>query len=109
MIKNILLHCRNDRRNRERVSLAVALARDHEAHLTGLYVRRLPGVVGGYPGLYICGEVLNGHRRAEEVAARACEAEFTAIMGRQDVPYKWPTEEGEGRGVSSPGTPGTPI
>jgi len=92
-IKDILIHLTQDPRNAVRLKLAVALARDHGAHLTALYVVPAP-LVPGYFQAYVPDEVLNQQRATAQAAAEAAEAEFESVTESAGVAAEWRSTEG---------------
>ena len=92
-IKDILVHCGNDRRVAARLELALALAEAHDAHLTGVHVLTRP-VLPGYVEMSIGDEVLERHyRELRQLAGRAREA-FEQRAARSGVANGWLLLEG---------------
>jgi nucleotide-binding universal stress UspA family protein len=92
-IKDILIHLTQDPRNAVRLELAVALARDHGAHLTALYVVPAPQIPG-YFQAYVPDEVLNEQRATAQAAAEVAKAEFEAATEGAGVASEWRSTEG---------------
>ncbi len=96
--KDILVHVDNGSRSDARVGIAVGLARQHGAHLTGLCVADIPGeyfygatlpFAGGDP------EQVVQRMRADAAAASAgIEAAFRDRIRREDVEGEWRFVEG---------------
>ena len=76
-IKDILLHLTQDPRNAARQELALALARDHEAHLTALYVVPASQIPRSFQA-YVPDEVLKEQRARAQAATEAAKAESLA-------------------------------
>ena len=88
-LKSILVHVDNSEQSKSTVAAACALAREHDAHLTGLYVVPTPGIQG-YVSIEIPAaamEVIEKQRQASLEAARemfeaaAADSGITARSG----------------------------
>ena len=68
-IASVLVHAGNDARTTERLEAATALARNHQAHLSGLYVLptlELPAIARAYVSSEIIVMEAYRHSRARE-------------------------------------------
>lgn len=92
-IKDILIHLTQDPRNAARQELAVALARDHEAHLTALYVVPASQIPRSFQA-YVPDEVVKEQRARAQAAAGAAKAEFLAATEAAGVAAEWRSIEG---------------
>ena len=98
-LKDILVHLDNGSRNETRLRLAVALARRHGAHLTGLYAADIPNTEFFYGATlpFASGGPEDLVRRLRSNAAAAStnvEAAFRELTRRDDVQGEWRFVEG---------------
>ncbi len=81
--KDILVHIDDDKACVDRIQAAIALARAHEAHLTGLYIATdpvLPGTIRAeIPAQFLV--VLEDQLAARATAAKACFIEVVERAG----------------------------
>jgi nucleotide-binding universal stress UspA family protein len=92
--KDLLVIADNDRTYAARLDIALALADQHRAHLTGLHVMPLPTtpIYGGMP----IPETVEKMQRLElEDAARRAAAVFAERAGRTTVSAEWRVAEGD--------------
>lgn len=87
-IKDILVHVDSSRSMRERVRAATALARAHEAHLTGLYVIEVP-VLPSYAEAQIPADIIEAQYQAFLAAAVAAERAFTDVTSGVGIRAEW--------------------
>jgi nucleotide-binding universal stress UspA family protein len=93
-LKDLLVIVDNDPTCAARVDLALALAAEHEAHLTGLHVMPWP-LAQVYSEVPIPETVEKFQRLELEEAARRAGALFAARAGRTTVPTEWRVAEGD--------------
>jgi nucleotide-binding universal stress UspA family protein len=74
-LKEILVHLDNTPRCRVRLDVAIALARQHNAHLSGLYATDSP--------------YYSTHRAEDDPAVREAELLFRELTGRADIAADW--------------------
>lgn len=92
--KDLLVIADNDPTYASRVDIALALATEHEAHLTGLHV--IPGALTHvYEDTPIPESVVKAQRLELEAAARKAAAVFAQRAGRTTVPTEWRVAEGD--------------
>jgi nucleotide-binding universal stress UspA family protein len=93
-LKDILVHLNDDKACRARVQTAANLARQHGAHLTGLYVCSLPHV----PDL-VSARLMEEIIEAQETAARenseSAEKMFGEIASAAGLSAEWRSLEGD--------------
>lgn len=96
-LKDILLHLDGTEQSRQRLRLAVDLARRHTAHLAALYVIdiTLPPLAAGDPsGGPILTGLLDDMRRAALAEAARMEAEFRERLRVDGIAGEWRQAEG---------------
>jgi nucleotide-binding universal stress UspA family protein len=98
-LKDILVHLDNGSRGEARLNLAVALARRHGAHLTGLYAADIPKAEFFYGAtLPLMGagveDVVRRMRTDAAAASSGVEAAFRDRIRRDDIPGEWRFVEG---------------
>ena len=94
MIRNILLHVDDDPRHGQRLDLAIRLALQHEAHLTGL-LPIMPPQIPAFAEVPIGPEFFERELAALRERAAVLAAEFEKETDRQGVPAEWRCEEGD--------------
>lgn len=99
-LKDILVHLDNGLRSEARLGVAVALARQHGAHLTGICVIDIPNTeyfYGSAMSFAASGpEQIVDRMRADAAAAcAATEATFRDRLRREDVEGEWRLVEGD--------------
>jgi len=98
--KDILVHVDSSPRCAERVAVAANLAKQFNAHLTGLYVVDLPppDVFYGFPSAFMdvqrAEDVIERMRATRIEEAGAAEAGFRAAVGNAGVNAEWRLIEG---------------
>ncbi len=96
-LKDILLHLDSSEASAERLRLAAMLARQHEAHLTALYVIDLPWPVfagDGGAAAAMSAAMHRAHEMAETQASRV-EARFRETLRREGLQGEWRKPEGD--------------
>ena len=93
-LKDLLVIVDNDPTCAARVDMALALAAEHEAHVTGLHVMPWP-LAQIYSEVPIPETVEKLQRLELEEAARRAGALFAARAGRTTVPTEWRVAEGD--------------
>jgi len=97
-LKDIVVHLDTSQRSQVRLDLAVGLARDHGAHLTGFFVVDVPDSTFFYGGAlpYASGGIdLVAQMRAELTeASNAVRDGFLAMMNRHGITGEWRLSEG---------------
>jgi nucleotide-binding universal stress UspA family protein len=87
-IKDILVHVVDGDAGAARVRAAAALARTHQAHLTGLYAMWIPPIPG-YIEAQIGAEVMQTQRSLYLEQARLAEETFNECAEDAGVPTQW--------------------
>lgn len=95
-LKDLLVHIDGTEPGRVRLGLAVELARQHGAHLTGLHVIDIPppSVVVSAGGGYVVVDMLEAMRREARAAAARLETEFRDRAQREGLAGEWRLAEG---------------
>lgn len=92
-IKDILVHVGADRRVTERLDIAVRLAGEHDAHLTGVHMLTRP-VLPGYVEMSIGDAVLERHYQELRRQGEDRRREFDARMAREGLRHDFLLLEG---------------
>jgi nucleotide-binding universal stress UspA family protein len=93
--KDILVHVDDGAACAARLETAAALARDHDAHLTGIYVKTL-AELPGYVTAQMPSEVIESQIQALDAAAGKAEEAFAAAVKAAGVASnEWRTGEGD--------------
>ncbi len=92
--KDLLVIADNDPTYASRLDVALALATEHQAHLTGLHVMPRP-LTQAYNETPIPESVEKAQRLEVEEAARRAAAVFAERAGRTTVPTEWRVAEGD--------------
>jgi len=92
-LKNILVHVDDSRHCASRLAVAASLAREHEAHLTGVYVLT-PPYIPGYMAAQVSAEVLEVQAGLAAEAAAKAEALFREQADAAGVNHEWRTADG---------------
>ncbi|MFO1351751.1 MAG: universal stress protein [Gammaproteobacteria bacterium] len=93
-IKDILVHLDNSPQCAARQDVAIGLARDFDAHLTGLYV--MPSLmIGVFAEVQIPEEIIVQQQEEARAAAAAVESEFKNAAARAACPAEWRCVEGD--------------
>ena len=98
-LKDILVHLDNGARSEMRQGVAVALARQHGAHVTGLFAADIPSASyflgASLPFADASADDVVRRMRLDAAAASAgVEATFRDLIRREDVPGDWRYVEG---------------
>lgn len=93
-LKDVLVHADNDPNCASRLDVAVYLASEHGAHLTGLHVMEWPRLPG-YVALELPATFLDDQRRQLQELARQAEERFHERARRMGIRGEWRVEEGE--------------
>ena len=99
-LKDILIHLDDSPRSAVRLGVAIGLATQHGAHLTGLYVVDLPppDMFYGFPSAFLdlrrAEDVVERMRAAAMESAEHVEAAFTDRLRREGVEGEWRLVEG---------------
>jgi nucleotide-binding universal stress UspA family protein len=87
-LKDLLVHVDDSKACKARVEAAIGIAREHEAHLTGLYV--IPTVdIPSYAEAQIPVEVIETQRKAARVQAAQAEKSFNGDTQRASILAEW--------------------
>ncbi len=87
-LKDILVHVDDGKANRMRLELATNLARQHDAHLTGLYV--IPQFfIPSYAEIHIPASVIEAHEAEVKALAAKAENEFRQLADDAGRPAEW--------------------
>ncbi|WP_149537820.1 universal stress protein [Siccirubricoccus phaeus] len=94
--KDLLVHLDGTDRSAERLRLAASLARQHGAHLTGLFVvdAMLPALAAADASGAAAAALIDTLRSEELAAAAKAEAAFRECLRREDLPGEWRQAEG---------------
>ena len=92
-LKDLLLHVDNSRAMAGRLAAAGELARVHGAHLSGVYVIRVP-VLPSYAEAQIPSRIIEAQRAAFARAASAAHSEFETATTRLGISAEWRCVEG---------------
>ncbi len=87
-LKDLLVHMDNGRSAKSRLDVAIKLAADNDAHLTGLYVMTRPHVPQ-FIQAHIGDEVLATQRETILAGAKHAEEIFVEAAERSGVKYEW--------------------
>jgi nucleotide-binding universal stress UspA family protein len=87
-LKDIMVYVGADRRAGARIALALALARLHGAHVTGLHVKAIPVVPAPIDAAFVAELVATLERNAEAEAGASRKA-FEDATRNTDVPVEW--------------------
>ncbi len=93
-IKTILVHISAGGHSDERLETAVALARDHEARLVGLFVTPVLDIPA-FAQVHIGKEIIQAHRDDAEAAVDRAEAAFRERLAKDDIAAEWHSELGD--------------
>jgi nucleotide-binding universal stress UspA family protein len=93
-LKDVLVHVDNDPNCASRLDVAVYLASEHGAHLTGLHVMEWPQLPG-YVAVELPGTFLEDQRRQLQELARQAEERFHERARRRGIKGEWRIEQGE--------------
>ncbi len=92
-LKDILVHVDNGKANQARVGAALQLARQHGAHLTGLFV--VPEFfIPTYAEVQIPAEVFEAQDKAAQEEAGQAEAAFRDLVKPSSVAFEWHSIKG---------------
>ncbi len=92
-IKDIIVHIDESKNCEARISTAVDLISDTDAHLTGVYVK--PSIyLPAYVTASVGPEVMEVHRKAAAEAAAKAEAEFSKSVKAAGIKAEWRLCEG---------------
>ena len=91
--KDLLVHFDRSRTADNRLQAAATLARQWDAHLTGLFVMDVPRLPG-YAEVQIPQSILDLQREALLEEARLAEQRFRAILDRSGMTAEWRAVEG---------------
>lgn len=92
-LKNILVHIDDSRHCASRLAVAASLAREHEAHLTGVYVLT-PPYIPGYMAAQVSAEVFEVQAALAAEAAAKAETLFRKGAEAAGVNHEWRTADG---------------
>jgi len=92
--KDLLVHVDNARNCPNRVDIAVQIATDNDAHLTGIYVMSRPHIPQ-FIQAHIGEEVLEAQRQSGLAAAKKAEEIFSTAAERAGIKYEWRVVEGD--------------
>lgn len=87
-LKDLLVHLDNGNNAQSRVDIAIELARKHDAHLTGLYVRTRPQVPQ-FIQAHIGEDILEAQREAIRAGGRKAEKVFVEAAQKAGISYEW--------------------
>ena len=92
--KDILVHVDGSKTDAARIEAAAGLARRHDAHLIGLFVRRSP-MVPEYAWVHLTQDILNAQEKAMRESAESAEAAFNKAVKQSGVASEWRSPTGE--------------
>ena len=92
-IKDILVHADNSETFESRLSYSIALAQEHKAHLTALYV--IPNTsVPGYAGIYLDKKIIQPIVESIKEDATSAKSVFEKMTHDADIDTEWRLEKG---------------
>ncbi len=93
-LRDILVHVDNSKTCEARVEVAIALARDHDAHLTGIYVYR-ELLIPTYAEVQVGAALMEAQLEEAQAQAQAAENSFCATLEKSGVAFEWRCRRGE--------------
>lgn len=93
-IKNILVHVDNSERCEERLNEATTLAKQHEAHLSGLYVIPEPFYPFFAESAFLSEELTENLEKEGREDCRQAKADFLSFVEREGLSAEWREEQG---------------
>ncbi|WP_119165415.1 universal stress protein [Algihabitans albus] len=100
-IKTILVHLANDAHHVERLDVAVRLAKQHNAHITALFITFPVGMPASVAGRGASAVFLAEAQEQARARAAALEKEFEGTCSNQGVSHTWVVEDGSHQQVLS--------
>lgn len=91
--KDIVVHVDESKHCGTRIDLALRLAADHDAHLSGVYVKQ-PVNLPAYVAAQVGPEVIEVHNKLAAEAAAKAEGVFTSKANKAGVSGEWRVWEG---------------
>ncbi|MDP2696803.1 universal stress protein [Thalassospira sp.] len=88
MFRDMLVHIDNSKSCVERLSVALKVAKDQKAHLTGLYVLT-QFEIPRFMEVQISADIMKQQRDAMAEGAKTAKAAFEAACDKAGVPYTW--------------------
>jgi len=93
-LKNILVHIDSSDRCTERLGIAAMLAKQHDAHLSGLYVIPEPFYPIYAESAFISAELIDSMEAEAREGSVVAEKNFRAHADQQGLPAEWREEQG---------------
>ncbi|MFT5440540.1 MAG: nucleotide-binding universal stress UspA family protein [Alphaproteobacteria bacterium] len=93
-IKNILVHIDSSERCAERLRIAAILARQHEAHLSGLYVIPEPFYPIYAESAFVSMDLIESLERESREGCAEAQEKFRAFADKENLPAEWREEQG---------------
>lgn len=94
-IKDLVVHIDNSQTCEKRLQAAIQIARDHDAHLTGLYVMKPIAELMMYPIEPILGPVREQIQKPLQEHRDAARAMFDAVTNSAGIVAEWRESEGQ--------------
>jgi nucleotide-binding universal stress UspA family protein len=91
--KDIVVHVDESKHCPTRIDVALRLANDHGAHVSGVYVKQ-PVNLPAYVAAQVGPEVIEVHNKLAAEAAAKAEASFTSMAEKAGVTAEWRVWEG---------------
>jgi nucleotide-binding universal stress UspA family protein len=93
-IKNILVHIDSSERCAERLRIAAILAKQRDAHLSGLYVIPEPFYPIYAEGSFVSMDLIDSMEQDSREGCSKAEENFRAFADREGLPAEWREEQG---------------
>lgn len=93
-LRDILVHVDNSKICDARVQAAIALAREHNAHLTGVYVHR-ELLIPTYAEVQVGAALMEAQMEESQAQAQTAEKAFCATLEKSGVAFEWRCLRGE--------------
>ena len=93
-LKNILVHIDSSDRCAERLGVAALLAKQHDAHLAGLYVIPEPFYPIYAESAFISSDLIENMEAEAREGCSAAEGNFRAFVEREGLAGEWREEQG---------------
>lgn len=92
--RDILVHVDNSKICEARLQAAIDLAREHDAHLTGVYIYR-ELLVPTYAEVQVGAALMEAQLEEAETQAKAAEDAFCAALEQSGVAFEWRSQRGD--------------
>ena len=93
-LKNILLHMDETERCKERLELAIDLAKDHDSHLTGLFVIPEPFIPIYSEGTYFPQDLIDSLEKENQANCETAKKTFVDLTEQHGIHGEWREEQG---------------